>query len=532
MSDASPPPPSTSTRYGRRGAVCSTDHLASGAGLTMLRAGGSAADAAVAAAAVLAVTQPYQCGPGGDLFALVHDGGPAPYALNASGRAGSGADPDKLRAEGHTRMPFRHDARTATVPGCVDGWVELHRRFGRLPLADVLTPAVDLAQRGFPAGAFLVALAPMVADVPGAEYVAAAAGRPVGTLVRRPDLASTLSDIAEGGRDAFYTGAFGEALVAFGAGHHPADLARPLAEWVPPISVDAWGHRIWTVPPPSQGYLTLAGSWIAAGLDLPGDWRDPLWAHLTLEAARWAAHDRVAVLHEGADGPALVASERLGERRAAIDGAQASALPSPAASGDTVFLCAIDEDRLGVSLIQSNASAFGSQLVAGSTGVFLHNRGLGFSLQPGHPAELQAGRQPPSTLAPALVTDLDGSLRLILGTMGGDSQPQVLLQLLARILGLGHDPGRALRAPRWALTTGSEQGFDVWEKPAAALVGVEGNAPPAWAEGLAARGHRVQLRSPWDPGCGLAQVIGISADGSVVGGASDPRAPEAAGLAW
>jgi gamma-glutamyltranspeptidase/glutathione hydrolase len=512
--------------------VCSTDHLASGAGLTMLRAGGSAADAAVAAAAVLAVTQPYQCGPGGDLFALVHDGGAAPHALNSSGRAGSGADPQQLRAEGHTRMPFRRDARTVTVPGCVDGWVELHRRFGRLSLAEVLTPAVDLAQRGFPAGAFLAMLAPMVVDVPGAEHVAAAAGVPAGTLVRRPDLASTLVAIGEGGRDAFYGGAFGDALVALDAGHHPADLAQPLAEWVQAISVDAWDHRIWTVPPPSQGYLTLAGSWIAAGLDLPGDWRDPLWAHLTVEAARWAAYDRVAVLHEGADGHALIAPERLGERRAAVDRARTWALPSPAAAGDTVFLAAVDEDRLAISLIQSNASAFGSQLVAGSTGVFLHNRGLGFNLEPGHPAELCAGRQPPSTLAPALVTDLDGSLRMVLGTMGGDSQPQILLQLLARTLGLGHDPGRALRAPRWALTTGSEQGFDVWEQPATALVGVEGNAPPAWAEGLAARGHQVQLRGPWDPGCGLAHAINISADGSVVGGASDPRAPEAAALAW
>lgn len=530
-----PVPPATGTRHGRHGLVCSTDHLASGAGLALLRAGGSAADAAVAAAAVLGVTQPYQCGPGGDLFALVHDGGAAPQVLDAAGMAGSGADADAeaLRAEGHRHVPRRDDVRAVTVPGCVDGWLALHGRFGRRPLAEVLAPAIDLAEGGFSAGPFLVALAPLLADVPGAEAVAAAASVAPGGLVRRPDLAVTLRELAAGGRDAFYRGRFGAALVALGAGTFTDDdLARPQARWTTPLSVEVWGHRVWTVPPPSQGYLALSAAWIAAQVGLP-DRHDPAWAHLTVEAARQAGWDRPAVLSDRADGAALLAPERLGPRADAIDPELASTLPAPAASGDTVYLCALDDDRLGVSLIQSNASGFGAHLAAGDTGVLLHDRGLGFSLEPGHPAELGAGRRPPHTLAPLLVTGTDGSLRHLVGTMGGDAQPQVLLQLLARLLDAGQGPGPALRAARWVLASGSapDDGFATWADPSSLVVRLEPHAPAGWADELARRGHRVQEAPPWDPGVGLAHAAEVGAEGTV-GGASDPRAPEGTALAW
>src|SRR3954447_13796275 len=215
------------TRYARSVMVSSADHVATGAGVAMLGAGGSAADAAIAANAVLAVTWPQHCGPGGDLFALVHlPGADEPAALNASGRAGSGADPERLRTEGETAMPPRGDVRAATVPGCVDGWIALHERFGRLELADVLEPARWLAGEGFAASPTLVKAAEAL-PAPGAasagspaagtalDELAALGGlsRP-GATVRRPGLARALAAIARDGRGGFYEGPFGEGLLA------------------------------------------------------------------------------------------------------------------------------------------------------------------------------------------------------------------------------------------------------------------------------------------------------------------------------
>ena len=306
------------TRYASNGMVCAVDHLAAQAGVAMLRAGGSAADAAIATSAVLAVTTQHMCGMGGDLFALVHSPGDAePAALNASGHAGSGADPDRLRAEGHTEMPLFGDIRTVPVPGCVDGWLALHERFGRLPLADVLSPARDYAADGFPASPFLAVVASRIAELPGGEAYRAATHP--GAVVRRPGVARALDAIVETGRDGFYGGEFGKGLLEIGNGEYDAsDLTASNADWVAPISVEAWGRRIWTIPPNSQGYLTLASAWIAAGLPVPEDPDDPQWAHMLVEAARFASYDRDSVLHESADGAGLVAPERLGPRRDAI----------------------------------------------------------------------------------------------------------------------------------------------------------------------------------------------------------------------
>ncbi len=208
----------TTTVRAPNGMVASVDHLASEAGVHVLRAGGSAADAAIAANAVLAVTAPHLCGMGGDLFALVH--GPAagaPVALSAVGRAGAGVDAGALRAEGHTTMPFRRDLRTATVPGCVDGWVALHARFGRLPLATVLAPAIGYARDGFNASP---ALAFMAASLAG-DGAARELGRPIsaGERTTRVGVAGALEAVAAAGRDGFYGGAFGAGLLAIGAGH-------------------------------------------------------------------------------------------------------------------------------------------------------------------------------------------------------------------------------------------------------------------------------------------------------------------------
>ncbi len=188
---------------------------------------------------------------------------------------------------------------------------------------------------------------------------------------------------------------------------------------------------MWSAPPNSQGYITLVAASIAQALDPPRDPADARWAHLLVEAAKQAGYDRPELLHEHADGDALIAPSRIAERVAAIDRDRASSLSPPAFPGGTIHCNATDADGLAISLTQSNAAGFGAHIVVPELGVFLHNRGIGFSLAPGHPAEYGPGRRPPHTLCPTLVTTPAGELRAALGTMGADSQPMILLQLLA-----------------------------------------------------------------------------------------------------
>jgi gamma-glutamyltranspeptidase / glutathione hydrolase len=505
--------------------VCSVDHLASSAGVAMLRAGGSAADAAVATNAVLAVTTQHMCGMGGDLFALVH--GPAapgpPATLNASGRAGSGADADRLRAEGHTSMPFRGDIRSVPVPGCVDGWLALHHRFGRLPIADVLAPAIAYARDGFPASPLLSRACQLLGEVKGADDFVAAGPPAPGVRLRRPGVARTLEAIGNAGRDGFYGGQFGAGLLELGRGEFtPEDLAQSGADWVAPLGARVFDHDVWTAPPNSQGYLTLLGALIAEGLPLPGDTADPAWAHLLIESARAAGHDRPAVLAEAADVSHLLQPDAVAERRSGVDPAARALLGAPTGDGGTVHLCTVDGDGMGVSLIQSNAAGFGAHLVVPGVGIFLQNRGLGFSLVAGHPAEYGPRRRPPHTLSPLLVTRPSGELRALLGTMGGDTQPQILLQLLTRLLRHGESPGRAIAAGRWALHKPGGTAFDTWADPDALTVIVEGHVAPAWAAGLRDRGHDVKV-VPSGHGFGHAHLIEVGADG-MRSGAADHRA--------
>jgi gamma-glutamyltranspeptidase / glutathione hydrolase len=487
------------TRYARSAMVSSPDHVATTAGVAVLRAGGSAADALIAASAVLAVTWPQHCGPGGDLFAIVHvPGEDEPTVLNASGRAGAGADPERLRADGETGMPLHGDVRAVTVPGCVDGWVELHERCGRLALSDVLEPARRLAADGFAASPALVRAA-------GDEADTLAGLTRAGTVVRRAGIARALGAVAKEGRKGFYEGPFGEGLLALGGGEFvAADLERPGADWVPALGLRVWGRQGWTVPPNSQGYLTLASAWIAEGLELyePGDAR---WAHGLIEAAKAARSDRDALLHERADGRALLAPPRLAEQRARVDPAHASELVRLRGDGGTVGLAAVDTQGMGVALIQSNFDGWGSGLFV--EGVALHNRGAAFSLHEGALTEYGPGRRPPHTLSPLIVCRPDGSLHTVLATMGGQAQPQILLQLLARRLRAGQNPADALAGGRWVLDGDA--------------VAVEAHAPTDWFAGLPARGHRLRPRPSWGDGFGHAHLIAVEDDH--LAGAADPR---------
>lgn len=500
--------------------VASADALATQAGLAMLAVGGNAVDAAIATNAAMAVVAPHLCGMGGDLFALIHDGSTV-HALNASGRAGSGASADAVRADGHTVMPFRHDIRTVTIPGCVDGWIALHERFGTLPLATLLAPAIALADDGFPASPLLTGSIARL-DPQGRENLSelsSQAKRP-GDRVRRPGVASALRAVADGGREEFYEGAFGDGLRALGEGWYTADdLAHSQAEWVTPLCASAWDVELWTIPPNSQGYLTLGAAALASNISMPVDPNDEHSAHLLIEAAKVAGFDRPFALHAAADGPGLL--QAIASRAHLLNTERAADWPIAARRGDTTYLCTTDSNGMGVSLIQSNASGFGSWLVEPNTQINLHNRGLGFNLEPGHPAELAPGARPPHTLSPALATR-DDELAAVFGTMGGDAQPQILLQLAARLFHYRQSPATAMHAGRWALA-GPTTGFDTWTAPSGPIVELEGHAPPEWAAALTARGHLVSVRPEYDSDFGHAQLIIRDANGFWAG-ASDPRA--------
>ncbi len=533
-------------RIGTRAMVCAADQLAASAATMLLGSGGSAADAAVGAAAVMAVVGPHLCGMGGDLMALVQSPGNPPEALVAAGRAGSGADPERLRSEGAPHMPFRGDVRSVTVPGAVDGWLALHERYGRLSLAAVLEPAIALASEGFSASLLLVLASSLLTVTGPTELCPTGEPLEVDQLVRLPRLARTLRALAEHGRDGFYGGEFGRDLLALGSGEfEPSDLAAPLAVWEEPLHRVAFGHTWWTVPPPSQGYLTLASASIAEHLGLPTNTADPMFALLLMDACDAAGRDRPDVLYDGADGMALIADARIealaSEAGTALAGSTGAPISmpeervrdaAPYGDGDTTHLCVVDGDGLGISLTQSNALDFGSHLVTGSSGVFLHNRGLGFSLRPGHPAEYGPRRRPPHTLSPAVVTGHDGTLSHVVGAMGGDSQPQVILQIMARMLHAGEDPATAVAAPRVVLHAPGSPPFHLWDEPTRGVL-MEHDVPESWSEWFTRSGRSVQLvgtLSPVDVGCSQVVAVQRRRSGVLLTGASDPRSPDGAAL--
>ena len=502
--------------------ISSADGLATNAGLAILNQGGNAVDAAIATSATMAVVAPHLCGMGGDLFALVHLDGEV-HSLNSAGRAGSGVDADQLRARGFTSMPMIGDFNSVTVPGCVAGWLALHERFGTLSLGDLFATAISCAENGFPASPLLTGSLKRLDETIKSNFanILSQATAP-GAIVTRNGLARTLRAIAKSGRDAFYAGEFADGLIKIGGGiYSSADLANTKATWDQPISTEAYGHRIWSIGAPSQGYLFLAALALSEQLDLPDDPNDAQWAHLLIEASLAVGHDRPNILHDRADLGTIL--PELVARKSMINSQFASQRDHPGADGDTTYMCAVDRNAMGVSLINSNASGFGSGLVEHQTGINLQNRGLGFSLVKGHQSELTAGRQPPHTLCPALITRPDDSLFSVLGTMGGDAQPQIILQIITRLLRhqQSNDPAKVIDAGRWVLR-GPTTGFDTWTSNQAPTVQIEGQAPDKWLTELATRGHKVERRAQFDSGFGHANLILIDDNFDLVG-AADSR---------
>jgi gamma-glutamyltranspeptidase/glutathione hydrolase len=506
------------------GAAAVTPHvLATRAALEIMDSRGNAVDGAIAANAVQGVVAPETCGVGGDLFALVHTYGmDAPAVLNASGRAGSGADAAQLRADGHTQIPSYHP-QTVTIPGCVDGWHALHERFGNRDLKAVLAPAIRLASDGFPASQELSrALADRHSELYGqlsAQSLFPGGTPPAaGTHLRRPDLAATLTTIADGSRDDFYLGQAGEAITsATGGVVNRDDLARVQAEWVEPLGVQVFGLTGWTVPPNSQGYLTLAAARVFEMLGPPSDPELVDSWHLAIEAYRAMAWDRNEVLadpsHAAVAPQQLTADHLLRQRADSIVRTRAGSFATPAEKpGGTAYMCTIDAQGIGVSLIQSNYMGFGAGICAGTAGFFLQNRGAGFDLRQGHPNELAPDKRPLHTLSPTLWTNGE-RLACLLGTRGGDYQPQLLLQMAIRIFHGKIEPGIAQSRPRWIV--------DQLSNPNP-RVAVEAHTPKQVIEGLADLGHDVAAREGTQHGWGPVSVITVDGAGLRTV-AADPR---------
>lgn len=451
---------------GRRGMIATSQSLASGAGLKVLQDGGNAIDAAVTAAAVLAVVEPSMNGIGGDLFAIVFDAKTQTlHALDASGRSARAATPAEFARRGLTEMPARGPL-PVDVPGVVDGWHQLLARFGTMDLATAIGPAIAFARDGYPVHEILAGDWQAAADALARDPAAAATFLPngrapiAGEVFANPRLAASLALIAQGGRDAFYTGALATAIAADMQARDGLldadDLAAHTSNWVEPLTTSYRGHDVFEMPPSTQGFVALEMLNILEGFDLASlGHNSAAYLHLVSEAKKIAFADRAAYLADRGSVPAgamatLLSKEYAATRRAEIDPAKAGSygpgvLPSQLAEavafdgrdhGDTIYMTTADDQGNVISLIQSLFSSFGAGIVAGETGIALHNRGSGFTLEAGHPNEIGPRKRPLHTLVPAMVLK-EGRPWLSFGVMGGDNQAQAHVQVLANLIDFG-----------------------------------------------------------------------------------------------
>jgi gamma-glutamyltranspeptidase/glutathione hydrolase len=499
-----------------RGMVATSQPLAAQAGVEMLAAGGTAVDAAVAAAAVLCVVEPRATGIGGDAFALCWPAGAAaPDALDGAGPAGAGATLEAIGAAGHTTTPST-GPWTITVPGAVDAWAKLLERHGRLSLAQVLAPAIRHAREGFAVTPVIAAEWAMHAGNIAGDAAASATFLPggrapaAGETFRNPAMADLLATIAEGGPDAFYRGEpaerIGAAVEAAGGPLRAGDLAAFAgARWVQPLARPFRDVTVYELPPPGQGIVALEALGIFADAEY-GDRTSE--EHAAIESLKLAFDDANAHLAdplvEPVDVERLLSAEHWTQRRALI-GPDAADLAAPGPATDTVYIAAVDGEGGACSLIQSLYSGFGSGIGVPGLGITLQNRGKGFVLDPEHPNRLAPGKRPYHTIIPGMVAR-GNALYGCLGVVGGFMQPQGQMQILRHVLDHGQSVGEALAAPRVRFldgrAIGAEPGFDA-----------------EVLDGLRARGHEVRELSNF--GAGGAQAI--LRDGDELHGATDPR---------
>ena len=509
--------------YAARGGVGTSQHLAAQAGLAALRDGGNAVDAAITTAACLTVLEPQSNGLGGDAFAIVST--PAGLVgLNASGPAGSAADAVALRRRGLDAIPT-HGILPVTVPGVVAGWVALNRRFGRRAFAANLAPAVEYAESGF-----VVSPVQHRAMTAGwGMFHPPAAGEPayatweraicpdgvpaVGTRHRLPLHAASLAAIADSEGEWLYRGEaaerFDRASRELGGFVRAADLAAYAPEWVDPVSVPYRGYDVWELPPNGQGLIALMALRILAGFDLPATRDERTW-HRAIEAVKLAFTDGLAHITDpaymtvGVDD--LLSEAYAAERRGLIGERALDPYPGTPPRGGTVYLAATDDEGLMVSYIQSLYHGYGSGLFIPGTGVALQNRGVQFSLDPGHVNYLVPGKKTYHTIIPGFLTR-GGAPVGPFGVMGGYMQPQGHVQVVSDMADFGMDPQQALDTPRFRWDGGRR-------------VSIEAGVGTAVLDGLAARGHELTVTGP-ESSYGHGQIIRRVGDGFV--GGTEPR---------
>lgn len=513
--------------FGRN--VVSTSHpLAAQAGLRMLLAGGNAVDAAIAAAAAMTIVEPCSNGLGSDAFAILWDGTQL-HGLNASGPAPQAWTPAYFRKKhgADAKAPAMRGWDSATVPGAVAGWVAMSERFGKLPFADLLQPAIEIAERGYAVPVVVqskwVAATELLRAQPGFEATFLPKGRTpaVGELFRFPDAARTLELIAATKGDAFYRGEVAQAIEAHskanGGSMMAADLAAFKPEWVEPIAKHYGGHTLHEIPPNGQGIAALIALGILAQFDLASLKVDGVDSqHLQIEAMKLAFADTYRHVSDPTSmqvTPAQMLDDvYLASRAKLIDmkRAQDFGAGNPA-KGGTIYLTAADESGMMVSFIQSNYMGFGSGVVVPGYGVSMQNRGHGFSLDAASPNVVAPGKRPFHTIIPAFLTK-DGQPQMSFGVMGGNMQPQGHLQTIVRMLDYAQQPQAACDAPRWRYNGGLE-------------LNVEAAMNAQTVQGLVDRGHRIEVIDDSYMDFGAGQFIWRLGDPAVEGyaAASDPR---------
>ena len=548
--------------FASRGMVACAHYLATQAGLQILTQGGNAIDAAIAANVAMTVVYPSTCSAGGDVFMLIwNEKTRKLYALNGSGRAPRGMTPELFAAQRYKQIPERGPL-TINVPGAVDGWFEAMERFGTLPAEEIFAPAIAYAEEGVPvtsklSGWLNQAAEPVLKQWESSAGVYLPGNRPpkTGDVLRQPHLAMTYRMLAKEGRDAFYRGPIAREITTYiqrcGGVLDIEDMQQHHSDWVEPISTNYRGYDVFEFPPNSQGLTSLEMLNIIEGYNVKSlGYQTPEYLHILLEAKKLAFADRDQYISDPdfVDVPVerLIRKEYADMQRSRINLQKAA--PSVAAGlekeGDTMYLCVADGEGNVVSLIQSLYFGFGSGVVGGNTGVMLHNRGSYFSLDPRHVNHLQPGKRTMHTLTPAMVLH-DGTPYMAVGTMGGDAQPQIHVQLLSAMLDFGLNVQQAIAAPRWRsgrmrvnplsgkqdIIPGQRGVDEHLERNMVEVVMMENRFPEGVPYLLDVLGHRTITVGPWDDGMGHAQAIRINSSGNYFEGAADPRCDGLA-LGW
>jgi len=516
--------------------VATSQPLAVETGLEALRTGGTALDACIAMNAVLGVVEPMSCGIGGDVFAILWDADTGTlHGFDGCGRAPARMTREAYAERGLDRIPLRGPL-SWTVPGCVAGWYHLHERFGRVPMSELLAPAIHYARKGFPVspviGRAWTTAETLLARDPGASatYLPDNRAPRPGEPFRNPDLADVLTAIAEDGPDVFYRGEVAARLVKaskdLGTFLDLDDLAAHDSTWVRPVSVPFAGYDVWELPPSTQGLAALQMLRVLDGFDLEAmGHNSAAYFHHLIEAKKLAYADRAYHYADPAfaDVPIeeLISAAYAERQRSRIVPDRAALEIAPGdprlRSGDTVYLAAVDGERNAVSFIQSIYHGFGSGVVPGNLGFAMQNRGHLFHLDPAHANSLEPGKRPFHTIIPGMVTR-DGRPVFSFGVMGGDMQPQGHVQVLLNLLLFGMDAQQAGDAIRFRHDGSATPTGDTMHD--GGTVHLEPGTPQETVDELITRGHRVEIT---ETGYGGYQGIWIDPETGMLHGGSEPR---------